>query len=657
MTTESKQSQSGRFFVIEGSEASGKYTQLQILAERLAKAGYDVVTFDFPQYQRESSYFVRQYLSGAYGTAEQVGPYTASVFYALDRYAAKDAIHEALAAGKIVLANRFVGSNMAHQGTRFSHPEERRGFFVWLDNLEYQMFQIPRPTKSYVLRVDPKTIAALLQKRAKEQPERKTDILEADMTHIERSVEVYDDLCTLFPKDFIRIDCVRSGQLLDPQYINEILWQLVEQELMPKTKTTGTLENASQKTADDKTTAPRVLKKTHTAKISAMAFSTLYAQNLTQKVNISYNFDHFDKIGVQGAYNFFIPAALDPKTRQIYQEGMNALCSNYAAMVRHLTAVLEKSHSNSSDISPREIAIQSLRAALPLSVLFDIDIDTEDTQLADTATSLLVSELSELQELGQSLFREARESINVSLKGRLDTVISNMPLTKIAAYQKNMQTLTDQMLPSTHAHGESEVTLTHYWPRNEMDLIPDILYQYSNLSLRDIAHAIRSWTYDEKEIVMKEYMTGWQSGAVRNAMIEVTRFDWEVLCETDTALELLANASPHALTLQSIVPRYGYKMSKTIMDADLSELFEENFDLSIKLHDSLLSAGYESEARYTVLFGHKNRWKFTLSGSSLMQISKRKEQFSEETRTLIRLLLQTAAEKYPLLFQYDDTHR
>ena len=79
----------GTFLVIEGTDGSGKGTQFNLLGRRLAEAGHDVVLFDFPQYDQESSFFVRQYLNGKYGTAEQVGPYTGSFFFSLDRYSAK----------------------------------------------------------------------------------------------------------------------------------------------------------------------------------------------------------------------------------------------------------------------------------------------------------------------------------------------------------------------------------------------------------------------------------------------------------------------------------------------------------------------------------------------------------------------------------------
>lgn len=217
----------GSFIVIEGTDGSGKGTQFAKLVERLTAEGYDVAQFDFPQYDQPSSYFVREYLNGNYGSAEEVGPYTGSLFYALDRYQAAPAIQEALEAGKVVVANRFTGSNMAHQGTKFAIPAERRGYFIWNDNLEFEMLKIPRPDKSFVLRVPAETAQQLVdQKEARNYTDKKRDLHEADLGHLQRSVEVYDDLCQLFPQDFVRVDCVRDNSLLDIETIHQLLWQI-----------------------------------------------------------------------------------------------------------------------------------------------------------------------------------------------------------------------------------------------------------------------------------------------------------------------------------------------------------------------------------------------------------------------------------------------
>ena len=198
------------------------------LSELLEKQGYDIATFDFPRYEEASSHFIKEYLNGKYGSAEEVSPYSASMFYALDRYEAAKDVRKALAEGKVVLANRYTGSNMAHQGTKFYNPEERRGFFIWLDNLEFEMLNIPRPTKSFVLRVPAATAQQLVDKKeTREYTDKKRDIHEADISHMERAVSVYDDLCELFPKDFERIDCVRSDKLLDIETIHKMILEKV----------------------------------------------------------------------------------------------------------------------------------------------------------------------------------------------------------------------------------------------------------------------------------------------------------------------------------------------------------------------------------------------------------------------------------------------
>jgi dTMP kinase len=233
----------GVFIVLEGTDGSGKGTQFKLLTEQLKGAGYDVVTFDFPQYDQPSSYFVKEYLNGRYGAADEVDPYTGSLFYALDRYEAANKIRTALAEGRVVLANRFTASNMAHQGTKFSNPDERRGYFIWLDNLEFEMLKIPRPDLNIVLRVPAEIAQGLVdQKEVRSYTHKKRDIHEADLSHLKRAIEVYDDLCKLFPKDFNCIDCVRDHELMSIEDVHRLVRQRVA-SLLPRPNRLQKLQN------------------------------------------------------------------------------------------------------------------------------------------------------------------------------------------------------------------------------------------------------------------------------------------------------------------------------------------------------------------------------------------------------------------------------
>src|SRR3989338_1108595 len=101
----------GVFIVIDGLDGSGKGTQTKLLTERLIKEGYNVEVADFPQYKEWSSIFVEKYLTGELGASTEVTAQQASLFYALDRFAAAKKLKISLQEGKIIISNRYVSSS------------------------------------------------------------------------------------------------------------------------------------------------------------------------------------------------------------------------------------------------------------------------------------------------------------------------------------------------------------------------------------------------------------------------------------------------------------------------------------------------------------------------------------------------------------------
>ena len=79
----------GKLIIIEsGSDASGKATQTEKLFKRLICENYKVKKITFPDYESDSSALVKMYLNGDFGkNPEDVNPYAASTFYAVDRFA------------------------------------------------------------------------------------------------------------------------------------------------------------------------------------------------------------------------------------------------------------------------------------------------------------------------------------------------------------------------------------------------------------------------------------------------------------------------------------------------------------------------------------------------------------------------------------------
>ena len=218
--------QTGKFLVIEGTDGSGKAEQTQRVVARLAAMGVRVAMFDFPRYDQESSWFVREYLNGRFGTLDQINPMTASLFFALDRYAAARDIRKCLAEGMTVISNRYVASNLGHQGSKFDDPEQRHAYFQWCHGLEYDINKIPKPDCNVVLLVPPETAQGLVDRKAARQHlgGKKRDLHEADIEHLRKTHDVYRELVQLFPEYFVAVDCVREGRLLSIEEIHEIIW-------------------------------------------------------------------------------------------------------------------------------------------------------------------------------------------------------------------------------------------------------------------------------------------------------------------------------------------------------------------------------------------------------------------------------------------------
>jgi dTMP kinase len=198
----------GKLIVIDGTDGSGKGTQSKLLIERLTKEGKKVTLTDFPRHEETSGHFVREYLRGHYGTAEEVGPYRGSIFYAIDRYEASFAMRKWLSDGGIIVSNRYVSANMGHQAGKIKDPEERKKFLMWLKDLEFGIFGIPKPDINILLFVPPEIGQQLVEKKGERAyigGERK-DIHEADIEHLRQASQAFLEVA--HSEGWKVIDCV-----------------------------------------------------------------------------------------------------------------------------------------------------------------------------------------------------------------------------------------------------------------------------------------------------------------------------------------------------------------------------------------------------------------------------------------------------------------
>ncbi|HUP99458.1 MAG TPA: dTMP kinase [Aeromicrobium sp.] len=144
---QARYSDSGVFIALEGGEGAGKSTQAKLLERWLTGAGHDVVLTREPGGTAVGAALRAILLDHDTGT---LSPRAEALVYAADRAEHVDAlIRPALAAGSIVITDRYVDSTLAYQGA---------GRSLDATDLE-QLAQIAtgglRPQLTVVLDIDP----------------------------------------------------------------------------------------------------------------------------------------------------------------------------------------------------------------------------------------------------------------------------------------------------------------------------------------------------------------------------------------------------------------------------------------------------------------------------------------------------------------------
>jgi dTMP kinase len=206
----------GKLIAVEGIDGSGKRTQVQLLEQALIKQGRDVYSTGFPQYDSWFGSMVGKFLNGEMGALETVDPHFTALLYAGDRFEAKCKIEKALNGGKIVLADRYIGSNLAHQVAR-APAAKRHDFKRWIEHLEYTIYGLPRESLVLYLRVPPREAQTLVtRKDARDYTAAKQDLQEANLHHLEDAAGMYDVLAAGGPP-WATIECFdRKREIMRP---------------------------------------------------------------------------------------------------------------------------------------------------------------------------------------------------------------------------------------------------------------------------------------------------------------------------------------------------------------------------------------------------------------------------------------------------------
>jgi len=221
----------GKFIALEGIDGSGKRTQMDLLDRALSERGIVHMRVSFPQYESFFGRMVAQFLNGDFGPLDAVDAHFSALLYAGDRLEARPALESALASGTWVLADRYIGSNLAHQTARLP-PEKRGEFLDWLRQLEYKVYALPQEDLVVYLRLPADEAGRLIERKgARAYTPLKRDLQESSAAHLEQAAAVYDLLAQSPP--WVTVECFdpASRAIRSPEAIHADVLSAVEGRL------------------------------------------------------------------------------------------------------------------------------------------------------------------------------------------------------------------------------------------------------------------------------------------------------------------------------------------------------------------------------------------------------------------------------------------
>ncbi|OGZ78739.1 MAG: hypothetical protein A2358_02980 [Candidatus Staskawiczbacteria bacterium RIFOXYB1_FULL_37_44] len=633
----------GKFFVFEGIDGCGKATQTRLLTEYFGQEGFDVEKIDFPQHGERSSAMVDDYLTGKYGESKSVPEKVASIFYATDRYDASFKIKKWLDEGKIVVSDRYLVSNIGHQGGKVVNDAEKwKNYVNWLYDLEYGIFGIPKPDYTFILKTSAEFSMKLANKITdpeKKQTrinylgdDKKQDIHEKDGSHLENALKSYLIAAKEFPNDFAVVECLENGEMLPAEIINKKIINIIENKkkimpaerriyalpnnLMPEVKavtfakcsrSAEPFDKIAQELTDEKSAEFHekwVVGFGHSS-IAEHAVISLAVENVsniaTKVIEDSRLASFTEKSSRYQIFNkdkLYMPEGImNSDLKDIYLNAVNLLMDAYEEMTAPMMDFVKQKYPKPDDqdeklynMVSKARACDNLRYLLPSAVLTNLGMTINTRELEHLIAKLLSHPLKEMQDIGKEMKEKAMEAVPTLLK------FANKN-NYIAETKKQLSNIAKWEL-GREAGNNQAVTIVNYDKDATDKLIAGILYPYSDLSYEEIARKVKNLPNDKKEKIIDETLSRREKFDQPLRELEHIYYTFDILLDYGA----FRDVQRHRMCTQSNQPVtvvHGYDLPPEIREAGFEDKFravvEKAADAFQKIYEK-----FPDEAQYVV---------------------------------------------------------
>jgi len=348
----------------------------------------------------------------------------------------------------------------------------------------------------------------------------------------------------------------------------------------------------------------------------------------TSPLEQSTRYIFFDQPDINNKYLYYTPTNFKSSLAVDYTQTMDAIFETYSTMVRGITAYLREKNPEPTDRKERTAWINSTRATacdavrpvLPTATKSTVGIFTSGQGVEYLVMRLLSEDTEEARVVGQKILTECRKVIGPFLKRadvpeRGGAITAHLANTRVAIREFAGENL---IVDEERKQTRDEVSLLDYWPKNETDLVAEMLFAHTNLPLKEIRKQVEKWPQKKVNQLFETYCGERLNRRHRpGRAFEKAHFEWEILGDYGTFRDLQRHRVVDALEWQRLTTDYGYDVPPLIKETKFEDEYRRCFELAEGLYQRLKRAGFHTEAQYATLLGHKMRYRYIFNARAL----------------------------------------
>jgi thymidylate synthase ThyX len=259
----------------------------------------------------------------------------------------------------------------------------------------------------------------------------------------------------------------------------------------------------------------------------------------------------------------------------------------------------------------------TLRVLLPLSVFHNTGVFGNGRFFQGMISNFYSSPFTEVQNMGTL----THEALNQIIPKYVKRAQKNEYVVKT---EYNLRKLAAELVKGIEPKNEAEVTLMPFISSPEefdISTTATMLYAYTDLSLTQLMDIVRALPEEKRELIRQTYLGERNIRRDRpgRALEDGYPYKFDLLVTFQVFKDLMRHRMSSQIW-QDFTPVHGFHIPE-----EVKELGLENEILNVEkeareLYHKLCAAGFQAEAQYTVLHGHKTRWIFQANDRALMHM-------------------------------------